>query len=440
MAALHQEPGGCFTKMALRWRRAAGCELELSFNPSADGGVWLLDQATLSPGAECGEGGTGIGTATLSGVPDVSAVSPPPNRCTVLWGPVLAHGTVTFAGENGVPLTLELDGLGADGMLLSTAIEGGSCGFSYTPCVEQECGTDPLLALECGGCAENSICENGTCTSVEPIVAVCQRVMDDRGDMAEGAWSGSTNSCDPGAMSLDWQERALKISNLYRWLAGQPPLALNADANPGLQECATMMHAWGGLSHNPSESWPCFTSAGSGGAGSSNLATLPAVGAVDLYMADPGNETTIGHRRWILSDWINTTAFGSTSSYSCMQVVAGWGGGLKSWIAWPPPDYYPMEMHYVAYQTVDSTGWTVQTNGISIKDATAEVKENGVVKPIETMLLLGNYGSGGALKITPDGWKTQANAVYEVKVIGASEPIEYSFQTVDCSDLLAQQP
>ena len=99
-----------------------------------------------------------------------------------------------------------------------------------------------------------------------------------------------------------------------------------------------------------------------------------------------------------------------------------------------------MEMHYVAYQTVDSTGWTVQTNGISIKDATAEVKENGVVKPIETMLLLGNYGSGGALKITPDGWKTQANAVYEVKVIGASEPIEYSFQTVDCSDLLAQQP
>ena len=63
---------------------------------------------------------------------------------------------------------------------------------------------------------------------------------------------------------------------------------------------------------------------------------------------------------------------------------------------------------------------------------------NGLEKTVEVMLLAGNYGSGGALKITPVGWKIQAGSSYEVTVLGASEDIQYSFDAVDCSEVMAQ--
>lgn len=434
--AQHLEPGGCLTAITLTWTRNQGCALTLNFAPSL-AGVWMLQDASLAPGEACGSGGAGLGTATLSEVPLTTASSPPPLRCTVLSTPIFVHGVVELSGDAGV--SIDLDGLGVDGMLLSTAVDAGACGEPYMPCATQECGEDPLLALSCGGCAENAICENGSCKTVEPVIALCQRVLDDRADVSEGLWDGSVASCEPGVMSLDWQERALKSSNLYRWLVGQPPLTLSVESNPSLQECAVMMHAAGTLSHSPGETWPCYTGGGASGAGVSNLAGVAAVQAVDLYMADPGNATTIGHRRWILSDWIGSTGFGSTNGWSCMQVVSGYGGsgGSSSWIAWPPPGYYPMELHYVAYQTIDQTGWTIQTNGISINDATAQVTENGQDKPVDSILLAGNYGSAGAIKITPQGWKIQAGASYEVTVIGASQDIQYSFEAVDCSELMS---
>lgn len=55
--------------------------------------------------------------------------------------------------------------------------------------------------------------------------------------------------------------------------------------------------------------------------------------------------------------------------------------------------------------------------------------------PVETTALAGNFGSAGALKITPVGWKMQTGAAYQVTIIGASKPIQYSFETVDCSKL-----
>jgi len=434
--ATHLEPGGCLTSLTFTWSRSGGCGLTLSFTPGADG-IWQLQQATLAPGDACGAGGTGTGNATLSEVPEVTASSPPPHRCTVLWGPILAHGVVELSSpDRSAPaLSLHLETLGVDGMLLSEAVNTGTCGASYTPCVQQECGLDPLLDTQCGVCGDSAICDEGGCQEVDPVVAVCQRVLDDRADLGEDTWSGSTASCDPAAMSSDWQERALRLTNLYRWLAGQPPLTLSTAGNPAMQSCALMMHAAQSLSHSPSEAWPCYSEDGASAAGTSNLAPVPAVEAIDLYMADPGNATTIGHRRWILSDWISTTAFGSTDDSSCMHVVQGFGGPTP-WIAWPPPGFYPMEMHNVAYQTVDQTGWTIQTNNLSLSGAQAEVREDGVTKAVDAAVLLPNYGSQGALKITPQGWTIQAGSEYEVSVNTNSQTIAYSFLAVDCQALL----
>ncbi len=434
--ATHLEPDGCLTGMTLGWARAEGCGLTLSFIPG-EGGIWGLESAIMAPGDGCGSGGVASGLAVLSGVPDTTASSLPPTRCTVLSGAITVYGSLSFEAGDGVPLSATLDGLQLDGMLLSNAVESGICGVSYTPCVGQSCGDDALLGTSCGACPDGSICENGQCQEVEEIVAVCKRVLDDRADLSEGEWLGNAATCDSGVMSADWQARALKLTNLYRWLAGQPPLELATQGNVAMQDCAVMMHAAGNLSHNPGENWPCYTEDGKKAAGGSNLAPVPAVEAIDLYMADPGNDTTIGHRRWILSDWISKTAFGSTSDSSCMRVAGGFGGP-NPWIAWPPPGFYPMEMHHIAYKTVDQTGWTIQTNDVSLQDAVAEVKENGQVKPIEAMTLLPNYGSKGAFKITPAGWKIQAGSTYEVHVTTASSVIEYSFVAVDCGALMNQ--
>ena len=46
-----------------------------------------------------------------------------------------------------------------------------------------------------------------------------------------------------------------------------------------------------------------------------------------FIMSDPGNETTLGHRRWILSNVLGPIGLGSTSRFSCMYVIGGSGSG-----------------------------------------------------------------------------------------------------------------
>lgn len=434
--AQHVEPDGCLTEIRLKWAREGGCTLTLGYAPGANG-IWALTEASMEAGEDCGGGFTGLGESTLSGVPLVTAPSPPPLRCTVLAAPIVAHGLIEVEpiSPDGQSHTLKLENLSVDGMLLSKAFGSGACGAPYAPCPGQTCGVDPLLGVSCGSCGASEICEGGQCVGVDPVVAVCTRVLEDRAYVYESDWNGAVGTCEAGEMDLAWQERALRSTNLYRWLAGQPPLSLVTTANEAMQDCAVMMHAASSLSHNPSEAWPCYTEGGASAASKSNLAPVPAVEAVDLYMADPGNATTIGHRRWILSDWISTTSFGSTSSRSCMRVVKGFGGPTP-WIAWPPPGYYPMELHDVAYQTIDQTGWTIQTNGVSLTEVSATIAESGVQKPVEVVALGGNYGSQGAIKITPSGWGIQPGATYAVTASTPSHVIDYEFQAVDCSEIL----
>ena len=116
--------------------------------------------------------------------------------------------------------------------------------------------------------------------------------------------------------------------------------------------------------------------------------------------------------------------------------VSGGFGGTTPWVAWPPPGFYPMELHEVAYQTIDETGWTLQSDVKSLDGAQAQVTQNGQDMPVEVVELAANYGSFDALKITPQGWTMQTGAAYEVVVTTPSEVIAYSFQAVDCHGLL----
>lgn len=256
---------------------------------------------------------------------------------------------------------------------------------------------------------------------------ICQRWKDDRANLSEGAWSGDANGCDPGDVAAPGRDNTRKLVNLYRFLAGLPPVTEDPSWSTKAQACALMMHANMQLSHSPPMNWKCYSAAGAEAAGKSNIATTPAVAAIDLYVADFGNATTIGHRRWILSNSLSSIGIGSTSAYSCLWVIGGQGDAGAPWIAWPPEGIVPLDA-----LEVDQTGWTVQSDSIDLGPAQVKITEGGVDKPVKVTPLLGGYGSQSAISMIPQGWTTQAGKTYTVQVSGVTQPFSYDVQVVQC--------
>jgi uncharacterized protein YkwD len=264
--------------------------------------------------------------------------------------------------------------------------------------------------------------------------AVCARWNADRADMSEGTWSGNVDSCDPGDISADARENALRLYNLYRWLADLPPVETSAERDEMAQACALMMEANGMLSHEPPMSWDCWTDTGAQGASTSNISSGSSVSSVDGYMLDPGNPTTIGHRRWILSNSLGPIGIGSTGDgSSCMQNLGGMGQAGKEWMAWPPPGVLP----YGAYSfgnwgSLSDTGWTLQSDELDLSQVSVSVSSGGSPLPVTVTELLGGYGSRDAIRFNPDGWEPEAGQTYSVEVSGAGSEIAYDVHLVDC--------
>jgi hypothetical protein len=181
-------------------------------------------------------------------------------------------------------------------------------------------------------------------------------------------------------------------------------------------------------------SWDCWTDTGAQGASTSNISSGSSVSSVDGYMLDPGNPTTIGHRRWILSNSLGPIGIGSTGDgSSCMQNLGGMGQAGKEWMAWPPPGVLP----YGAYSfgnwgSLSDTGWTLQSDELDLSQVGVSVSSGGSPLPVTVTELLGGYGSRDAVRFNPDGWEPEAGQTYSVEVSGAGSEIAYDVHLVDC--------
>ncbi len=263
---------------------------------------------------------------------------------------------------------------------------------------------------------------------------VCARWRADRMDLDEGSWSGDLMACQAGDIAADSRDNALRLTNLYRWLADLPPVVTDATRDQKAQACALIMHANEQLSHNVDSSWTCFSDDGSEAAGKSNIATTPGVRGVDLYMVDPGNDTTLGHRRWILSNSLGPIGLGSTSDYSCMWTLGGSNDAGREWIAFPPPGDVPLElMNPFTWTSVDETGWSVQSDDIDLSNAAVSVTDDGTDMPVTVTVLQNGYGSTHAISFIPQGWTSEAGHTYRVSVTGITPTIEYDVSIADCS-------
>jgi hypothetical protein len=156
--------------------------------------------------------------------------------------------------------------------------------------------------------------------------------------------------------------------------------------------------------------------------------------SVDMYMNDFGNATTMGHRRWFLSNGLGPIGLGSTESASCALVIGGQGNANKEWMAWPAPGPFPFEAFAKGGfgQTIDETGWTVQSDDIDLDGAQVTVRDGSTSLAVSTTVLGHGYGSSTAIRFVPNGWTTQAGHTYEIELSGVSSPIKYSVEVVDC--------
>jgi len=290
------------------------------------------------------------------------------------------------------------------------------------------------LCAVLSGCANDEDFNQADAGDTDTEPDVCERWLADRADLSEGAWDGDSASCEAGDVSAEGRSRALTIINLYRWLADLPAVTTDPANDAATQDCALMMHAAGELSHSPDAAWPCYTADGAGAAGSSNIASAPGVAAVDLYMVDPGNENTLGHRRWVLSNDLGPIGLGSTDQYSCLWVLGGSGAGGAEWIAWPPPGEVPFEVVQpgASWSSLNETGWSIQSSSIDLTDAAVTVISGDSELPVETSYLANGYGEFHAVSFIPDGWEAEAGATYTVQVTGIEEPFGYDVTFVAC--------
>jgi hypothetical protein len=267
--------------------------------------------------------------------------------------------------------------------------------------------------------------------------AVCARWLADRADMREGAWTGgSAAACEPGDLDALGRDNTLRQVNLYRWLAGLPEVALDTAKNAAAQSCALIMDANDDIEHEIPEAWRCQEASGVEAALRSNLATAPAVEAIDLYMEDDGIPN-LGHRRWILAHDLATIGVGSTSDFSCLHVIDGAGRTDARWTAWPPPGVVPLSalhqrMPWGAYD-VDKAGWSIQSDSLDVSRGTVVVTKDGQPVEVTTRVLGRNYGSAYGLAIEPVGFDTRSGR-FTVEVTLPREVLFYTFEVVDCGD------
>jgi len=273
----------------------------------------------------------------------------------------------------------------------------------------------------------------GSAAPPVPAGDACARWKADRTSLSEGAWDGDAAACEAGDMTEEARTNAHRLVNLYRFMAGLPEVEMTAEGNRLAQGCALLMTANGTLSHTPPESWKCYTAEAASTAGSSSLSPGGSVSSVDGYMIDPGNPTTLGHRRWVLSSMLAGIGFGSTGSFSCQyQPPRRPPADAKPWVAWPPPGQVPIQALGSTWSSVDQTGWSVQSDTIAVENAQVTVTSGGADMAVTVTALNPGYGSMHAMRFNATGWKATAGQSYHVALSGTSSPIEYDVEVVDC--------
>ena len=250
--------------------------------------------------------------------------------------------------------------------------------------------------------------------------AICARWTADRANLSEGTWSGATATL---------HRRRYVGRRARECVAPGQPLSLARGVAAGHHRSRARRRGSGLRAHDARQQHDLAHAADDlallhGGRRRRRLELErlggPAVSSVDLYMTDPGNPTTIGHRRWLLSNSLGPIGIGGTDRSSCLWTLTGTGKAGKPWMAWPPAGIVPVQAVFAGDTKggADTTGWTVESDSINLANAQVTVTLDGANMPVTVAQLLGGYGSKYAISFIPMGWTTQPDKTYSVAITG----------------------
>jgi uncharacterized protein YkwD len=317
---------------------------------------------------------------------------------------------------------------------------------------ETPAATTPVASTEVVASAE-AACLTAPASNDESAL-VCHRWSCERDVTSAVAWNGNPAQCAAGSLDDETRLRALRIVNTYRFLAGVPEIKTEARWKNAAQDCALLAHANSKLDHQPPSNWSCWSDRGAHASAVSLIANRSAPIAVDAFMEDAGNETTMVHRRWLLDTHVERIAFGSTSKYSCITVdgkqfdkeeaaedddsdargakrKSGVPDAPATWVAWPPAGLVPIDA--LRATKVDTAGWTVQSQDLQLDHSKVEVTVDGEPKKVKVTELGAGEGSLSAIRFVPDGWSIEAGRRYEVVVRkGSALRLSFTVQPIGC--------
>lgn len=285
----------------------------------------------------------------------------------------------------------------------------------------------------------------------------CARWACARAELTPAAWDGDATTCAPGAIDLRARERALAVVNVYRALAGVHAVEPEPRWDGPAQDCALLAHANRELSHAPPRDWSCWSERAARASAVSLVANRSAPLAIDPFIEDLGNEPTMVHRRWLLSEKVRRLGLGSTSGFACALVDGrAWDAPAKTderasvgepdagdaalqrralaappaWVAWPPPGHVPVEA--LERTSVDRAGWTIQSSSLDLDGARVEVRVLGEARRIAVHPLERAMGSLTAIRFVPEGWSVEPDLRYDVRVVKGDVVIGYAVEPIDC--------
>lgn len=250
----------------------------------------------------------------------------------------------------------------------------------------------------------------------------------------------SGQECDPGTLRPGAFVDTLGRINMFRWLAGLGPTGDDPGYDADAQKCANLEAFWdfglGGSPHQPPPNVKCYTAEGGATAGQSNIAwgSGSPGQAIDQFMEDNGNATTMGHRRWILNPPLGPVGIGywqtggQYGNAECLRVFASQGGGPNPpWVALPNPGFVPAEM----------AGWTWTFHGSlgGIPNATVTMLDVDSGSPLAVTTQTLNQGyAQDSISWAPSGWSAQPGKTYRVTIAGLSGgSVVYDVKPVTCN-------
>ena len=357
-------------------------------------------------------------------------------------------GSGGTTGQGGAATVTTGAGPGVTGATTGVTTTGASSSTGMVATCSPVCGANQSCEAVTLSCVCNpGFVQQGSACTAAPVGDPTSHTLEDVCDhwkaghvVTEPAPLVTTGAeCDAGSLKQAAITDTLTRINMFRWMAGLGPTSDSAAYDADAQKCANLESWWpwtSGNPHAPPSSSKCYTPEGGATAGQSNIAWgsgHPAQ-AIDQFMEDGGNDTTMGHRRWILNPPLGPIGIGywegggKYGNAECLRVFGSSGGGpTPSWVSIPTAGFAPIE----------TAGWTWTFHGSlgGIADATASVLrvDDNMALPV-TMKKLSQGYAQETTSWVPNGWKAEAGKTYRVTVSGlAGGNVVYDVKPVTCN-------